>query len=83
MPTVQANETRLAQVFSNLLANAMKYRSSRTPEIHISARSLDREWEFSIQDNAICRAIVERHGGRIWVESKPEEGCTFFFTLPR
>jgi len=115
LPTIRANESAIVRLFQNLIANAIKYRSDRQPEVHISAALRNEEYVFSVRDNGIgidprycdkifepfrrlhgnsqyegsglglatCRRIVGALNGRIWVESNPGEGSTFFFTIPK
>jgi PAS domain S-box-containing protein len=64
LPVVMADSMQLAQVFQNLISNAIKFRSEKVPEIKISAEKKEDEWLFSIQDNGI--GIDPRFSERIF-----------------
>ena len=114
LPTLPVDPTQFAQLFQNLIGNAIKFRAESAPEVHVGARQADGNWVFSVSDNgigidpqyaerifmifqrlhgageyagtgiglAVCKKIVERHGGQIWMESEPGQGATFYFKLP-
>ena len=65
LPPCFGDENQLNQVFSNIIGNALKYRSSdRKPEIKISAKQTHNRIVYSISDNG--KGIAERHLEKIW-----------------
>ncbi|ACK68509.1 multi-sensor signal transduction histidine kinase [Gloeothece citriformis PCC 7424] len=65
LPTVMADGTQLMQLFQNLIANAIKFRSETPPQIHIGVKRLEEAWLFSVSDNGI--GIDPRFSERIFV----------------
>ena len=53
LPTINGNPREIAQLFQNLLANALKFTSNRPPEINITATQVGKRWQFSFADNGI------------------------------
>ena len=53
LPVVLANQTRLGQVFQNLISNALKFRRQAAPVIVVRAEKRAGEWRFSVSDNGI------------------------------
>ncbi|MCB4756963.1 MAG: GHKL domain-containing protein [Elusimicrobia bacterium] len=53
LPTLSVVESEFVRIFQNLIGNAIKYRGQDTPRVHISAKSKEGRWVFSIKDNGI------------------------------
>lgn len=115
LPSVFADKTRVGQVLTNLIENAVKY-SKNGSQIMVGAKSSDGMIIITVSDRgdgihpdlldkvferfyrgdtvvagrkdgiglglSICRALVEAHGGKIWVESEMGRGSNFNFSLP-
>ncbi len=114
MPVVMGDETRLQQVLSNLISNAIKY--SNEGEIRIRGQVRAEQVIVCVSDQGqginagdiphvfdrfyrgpdtslktkgaglglfLARAVIEAHGGRIWVDPRPGEGARICFSLPR
>jgi PAS domain S-box-containing protein len=114
LPTVRGEPSQIAQLFQNLIANAVKFSNSQAPQITVSAEREEDRWRILVRDNgigidasdrerifkmferlnapdrfpgtgiglAICKRIVEHHGGEIHAESADGGGTVMSFTLP-
>ena len=64
LPTVDADPAQLAQLFQNLLGNAIKFRNGARPEIDVACEETPEEWCFAVSDNGI--GIDPKYSDRIF-----------------
>ena len=114
-PIISGDETRLEQVLSNLVSNAIKY-SPQGGEIRITGQVRPSQVIVCVSDQGpgvapediphifdrfyrssdakrntkgaglglyLARAVIEAHGGRIWVDPRPGDGARICFSIPR
>ena len=65
LPTVMANNPQLVQLLQNLIGNAIKFRGSEPPRIHVSASRNGNGWTFAVRDNGI--GIAPEYSRRIFI----------------
>jgi signal transduction histidine kinase len=112
LPCVHADRIQIAQVFQNLLSNALKFAGPKPPRIHLTGEVSDGVCVVTVRDEgigfeqkfadrifkifrrlrrdtagtgiglAVCKKIIERHGGTIEARSAPGAGATFAIRLP-
>lgn len=118
LPEVACDEGRVAELYRNLITNALKYNNKTIKMVEIGCDQVNEaapgQPVFFVRDNGIgipaehqgtifkifrrlhgrdefgggtgsgltiVKKIIDRHGGKIWVQSQENEGTTFFFTL--
>lgn len=65
LPTILADPSELVQLFQNLIGNAIKFRSSKPPEVRVTALQNKGQWMFSVSDNGI--GISPEHAEDVFV----------------